>query len=92
LVPNEQRGRILTIYVLVYGLFFGIGQLFSQNLNVTGPGFLLIAGISTTLALVPMVAIDVRAPVLPRRVTLEIVKALRTSPVSVTACLLNGSF
>jgi len=37
-----------------------------------------------------MVAIDVRAPVLPRRVKLEILKALRTSPVSVTACLLNG--
>jgi MFS family permease len=90
LVPNEQRGRVLTIYVLVYGLFFGVGQLFSQGLNVRGPALLLIAGISTTLALVPMVAIDVRAPVLPRRVTLEIIKALRTSPVSVTACLLNG--
>jgi MFS family permease len=90
LVPNEQRGRVLTIYVLVYGLFFGVGQLFSQTLNVRGPELLLIAGISTTLSLVPMVAIDVRAPVLPRRVTLEILKALRTSPVSVTACLLNG--
>ncbi len=55
-----------------------------------GPELLFIAGIATTLALVPMVAIDVRAPVLPRRVTLEILKALRTSPVSVTACLLNG--
>src|ERR1700734_1724025 len=90
LAPNEQRGRVLTIYVLVYGLFFGIGQLFSQSLDVRGPALLIIAGISTTLALVPMVAIDVRAPVLPRRVTLEILKALRTSPVSVTACLLNG--
>jgi MFS family permease len=90
LVPNEQRGRVLTIYVLVYGLFFGVGQLFSQTLNVRGPELLFIAGISTTLALVPMVAIDVRAPILPRRVTLEILKALRTSPVSVTACLLNG--
>jgi MFS family permease len=90
LVPNEQRGRVLTIYVLVYGLFFGVGQLFSQSLDVRGPELLIIAGISTTLALVPMVAIDVRAPVLPRRVTLEILKALRTSPVSVTACLLNG--
>jgi MFS family permease len=90
LVPNEQRGRVLTIYVLVYGLFFGVGQLFSQSLDVRGPELLLIAGISTTLALVPMVAIDVRAPVLPRRVTLEILKALRTSPVSVSACLLNG--
>src|SRR5450755_1511472 len=90
LVPNEQRGRVLTIYVLVYGLFFGAGQLFGQNLNVRGPELLVIAGIATTLALVPMVAIDVRAPVLPHGVTLEILKALRTSPVSVLACLLNG--
>jgi MFS family permease len=90
LVPNEQRGRVLTIYVLVYGLFFGAGQLLSQNLNVTGPELFLIAGISTTLALVPMVGINVRAPVLPRRVKLEILKALRTSPASVLACLLNG--
>src|SRR3984957_17030088 len=37
LVPNAQRGRVLTIYVLVYGLFFGAGQLFSQSLKVKGP-------------------------------------------------------
>jgi MFS family permease len=90
LVPNEQRGRVLTIYVLVYGLFFGAGQLVGQNLNVRGPELLFLAGIATTLALIPMVAIDVRAPVLPHRVTLEILKAFRTSPVSVLACLLNG--
>src|ERR1700692_2028108 len=90
LVPNEQRGRVLTMYVLVFGLFFGVGQLFSQSLNVRGPELLLIAAMATTLALVPMVAIDVRAPILPRRVKLEILKALHTSPVSVTACLLNG--
>jgi len=90
LVPNEQRGRVLTIYVLVYGLFFGVGQLFSQSLDVRGPELLFIAGIATTLALVPMVAIDVRAPVLPHRLKLDLIKALRTSPVSDTACLLNG--
>jgi MFS family permease len=90
LVPNEQRGRVLTVYVLVYGLFFGVGQLFSQSLNVAGPELLLIAGMSTALSLLPMVAIDVRAPVLPHRVQLDILQALRTSPVSVSACLLNG--
>ena len=90
LVPNEQRGRVLTIYVLVYGLFFGAGQLVGQNLNVRGPELFFIAGISTILALVPMVGIEVRAPVLPQRVKLEILKALRTSPASVMACLLNG--
>jgi MFS family permease len=90
LVPNEQRGRVLTLYVLVYGLFFGAGQLFGQNLDVKGPELLFIAGIATILALVPMVAIDVRAPVLPHGVSVEILKAFRTSPVSVLACLLNG--
>jgi MFS family permease len=90
LVPNEQRGRVLTIYVLVYGLFYGAGQLIGQNMNVSGPEFLIIASISTTLALIPMVGIEVRAPVLPHKIKLEILKALRNSPASVMACLLNG--
>ena len=87
LVPNEQRGRVLTVYVLVYGLFFGAGQLFGQNLDVRDPQFLILAGMATTLALVPMVAIDVRAPVLPHRVRLDIRRPSRLlrqacSPVS----------
>ena len=90
LVPNEQRGRVLTIYVLVYGLFFGGGQLLSQNLNVAGPEALMISAIATTLALVPMAGIDVKAPALPHKVTLQILKAFKTSPVSVLACLVNG--
>ena len=90
LVPNAQRGRVLTIYVLVYGLFFGAGQLLGQHLDIRGPEFLIIAGIATTLALVPMAGINVRAPALPRKMTLEILKAFRNSPASVFACLLNG--
>jgi MFS family permease len=90
LVPNAQRGRVLTVYVLVVGLFFGAGQLLSESLNVRGPEMLFIAGIATILALVPMAAIDVRAPVPPHRVEILVVKALRNSPVSVLACLLNG--
>ena len=90
LVSNEQRGRVLTIYVLVVGLFYGSGQLLGENLNVRGPEFLFLAAIATTLALVPMAGIEVRAPALPHKVELRILKALRTSPVSVLACLLNG--
>ena len=90
LVPNEQRGRVLTIYVLVYGLFYGAGQLLGQNLDVRGPELLFIAGIATTLALVPDGG-DRRARTGPAAaVKLEILKALRTSPASVLACLLNG--
>jgi MFS family permease len=90
LSPNEQRGRILTVYVLVYGLCFGLGEILGRDLNASGPQLLLIAGILTTLGLVPMAAIEVRAPARTHRVNLQIAKALRTSPVSVLACLLNG--
>jgi MFS family permease len=90
LSPNAQRGRVLTIYVLVIGLFFGAGQLMGENLDLRGPEMLFIAGIATTLALVPMAAIDVRAPLPSHRVRIELLKAFRTSPVSVLACLLNG--
>jgi len=90
LVSNEQRGRMLTTYVLVIGLFYGIGQLLGQNLDVRGPEFLLLAGIGSILALVPMAGLDVRAPAVPHKVELRVLKAFRTSPVSVLACLLNG--
>jgi MFS family permease len=90
LVANEQRGQVLTIYVLIAGLFYGGGQLMGESLNVRGPEFLFLAGIATTLALVPMAGINVRAPTLPHKIQLRFVKALRTSPVSVLACLLNG--
>jgi MFS family permease len=90
LVANEQRGQLLTIYVLIVGLFYGGGQLMGESLNVRGPEFLLLAGIATILALVPMVGVNVRAPTLPHKVQLQFLKALRSSPVSVLACLLNG--
>ncbi len=89
-MPNEQRGRVLTIYVLVYGLFFGAGQLLGQNLDVSGPEMLFIAGIATTLALVPMVAIDVRAPVLPQPREARDPQGAAHLAASVLACLLNG--
>ena len=90
LVANELRGRVLTIYVLVIGLFFGAGQLMGERLVVTGPELLFIAGMATTLALVPLAGISVRAPESSRKVRLDVLTALRTSPASVLACLLNG--
>jgi len=90
LVPNAQRGRVLTVYVLVIGLFYGAGQLLARNLNVRAPEFLVFAGIMTTLALVPMAGIDVKGPTMPHAAAIRVLNALRTSPVSVLACLLNG--
>ena len=90
LTANAQRGQVLTIYVLIVGLFYGGGQLMGESLDVRGPEFLFLAGIATILALVPMAGVNVRAPTLPHKIQLRFLKALRSSPVSVLACLLNG--
>jgi MFS family permease len=90
LVPNAQRGRVLTIYILVIGLFYGLGQLLGRNLNVLGPEMLVLAGIASCCAIVPVAAIDVSGPPPTRPARVELWKALKTSPASVLACLLTG--
>jgi len=90
LVPNHQRGRILTVYLLVIGLFYGVGQLMGRHLDLAGPELLILAGIATALALVPVAVIDVVGPPPSPPVKMQITKALRTSPASVLACLLTG--
>ena len=90
LVPNHLRGRILTVYLLVIGLFYGLGQLLGRYIDLAGPELLILAGIATALALVPVALIDVVGPPPTHPVKMEITKALRTSPASVLACLLTG--
>jgi MFS family permease len=90
LVPNHQRGRILTIYLLVIGVFYGVGQLLARRLDLTGPDLLILAGLATALALVPVAVIDVVGPPPSPPHNMQILRALRTSPASVLACLLTG--
>ena len=74
---RSWRGRVLTLYVLTYGLFYGAGQLVGQNLDVRGPEFLIIAGISTTLALVPMVLVSIGfGPQIDRALHADIIEVL----------------
>ena len=90
LVPNHQRGRILTVYLLVIGVFYGVGQLLARRLDLTGPDLLIFAGLATALALVPVAVIDVVGPPPSPPHNMQILRALRTSPASVLACLLTG--
>ena len=90
LVPNHQRGRILTVYLLVIGAFYGVGQFMARNLDLEGPQLLIFAGIATALALVPVALIDVVGPPPAPPARMQVGKALRTSPASVLACLLTG--
>lgn len=90
MASNTGRGRILTLYVLVLGLFYGLGQLMAQPFDPAGDRLLMVSAGFYALALVPVTAVWVGEPELHAPVGIHIWKALRTSPLGTFACLLTG--
>jgi predicted MFS family arabinose efflux permease len=90
MVPNEGRGRTLTLYVLVLGLFYGLGQLLARNIDPAGNGMMMIAAAFYALALVPVTAVWVGEPQLHAPVGVHFLRAFRTSPLGTLACLMTG--
>ncbi|MDI7862128.1 MFS transporter [Rhizobiaceae bacterium n13] len=90
MVPNEGRGKALTLYVLVIGLFYGLGQLLGREVDPAGHEMLMITAAFYALALVPVTAIWVGEPQLHAPVGIHVFRAFRTSPLGTLACLLTG--
>jgi MFS family permease len=90
MVPNSGRGRALTLYVLVIGLFYGLGQLVARDIDPAGNDMLMFSAAFYVLALVPVTAIWVGEPQLHAPVGIHILRAFRTSPLGAFACLLTG--
>ena len=90
MVPNRSRGRILTLYVVVLGVFYGLGQLLAADLDPAGDAMLMITAAFFVVALVPVTAIWVGEPQLHVPVGIKIFRTFRISPVGTLACLLTG--
>lgn len=90
MVPNSGRGRALTLYVLVIGLFYGLGQLLARDIDPAGNTMLMFSAAFYVLALVPVTAVWVGEPQLHAPVGIHILRAFRTSPLGAFACLLTG--
>lgn len=90
MVSNQNRGRILTLYVLLLGLFYGLGQLLATNIDPAGQPVLMITAAFYVLALVPLTAIWVGEPQLHVPVGIRLFRTFRISPVGALACLMTG--
>lgn len=90
MVSNANRGRVLTLYVLVIGLFYGLGQLLASVVDPGGLPLLMIVAAFYTVALVPVTAVWVGEPELHVQVGIRIFRAFRISPIGALACLLTG--
>jgi MFS family permease len=90
MVSNANRGRVLTLYVLVIGLFYGLGQLLATNLDPGGFPLLMVSASLYTIALVPVTAVWVGEPQLHVAVGVRIFHTFKISPIGALACLLTG--
>jgi MFS family permease len=90
MTPNANRGRILTLYVLLLGLFYGCGQLLATDLDPAGDAMLMIAAAAYVIALVPVTAIWVGEPQLHVPMGIRLLRTFRISPIGALACLMTG--
>jgi hypothetical protein len=90
MVSNQNRGRILTLYVLLLGLFYGLGQLLATNIDPAGHAILMIAAAFYVIALVPVTAIWVGEPALHVPIGIKLFRTFRISPIGALACLMTG--
>ena len=87
---NENRGKLLSIYMTITFSFMGIGQLL---MNVADPsGFILFILVSAlvSIALVPISLSRTEAPRTETPRSIGIAQIYRRSPLAVVACFGNG--
>ena len=87
---NEDRGKLLSVYMTITFLFMGIGQLL---MNVADPsGFILFILVSAlvSIALVPISLARTEAPRAETPKPIGIAQIYRRSPLAVVACFGNG--
>ncbi|MDB5524896.1 MAG: hypothetical protein JWM58_2659 [Rhizobium sp.] len=90
MVPNKSRGRILTLYVLLLGLFYGSGQLLATDIAPAGNAMLMISAAFYVIALIPVTAIWVGEPQLHVPMGIKLFHTFRISPIGALACLMTG--
>ena len=87
---NENRGKLLSIYMTITFSFMGVGQLL---MNVADPsGFILFILVSAlvSIALVPISLARTEAPRAETPRSIGIAQIYRRSPLAVVACFGNG--
>jgi len=90
MVANRNRGQILTLYVLLLGLFYGLGQLLATNIDPASDAMLMLTAAFYALALIPVTAVWVGEPQLHVPVGLKLFRTFRISPIGTLACLMTG--
>ncbi len=89
-VDNQNRGRVLGVYMVVNYLAMASGQLMINVWSPEGVGGFITAAMLTSLAIVPVALTRAQAPSLAEARPLSLRELYRTSPLSVVAAFAAG--
>lgn len=87
---NTNRGRILSIYMIVILVSSGAGQLFLLAPNPGGFELFAIAAIMIALGLVPVALTTSQAPAPKRADPMAVALLFKTSPLGITGSFASG--
>ena len=87
---NANRGRVLSIYMMVNLASLGAGQLLLLLPHPGGFELFCIASILIALGLVPVTLTSSSAPTPQRAKPMAVLSLYRTSPLSMAGCLVSG--
>ena len=88
---SRYRGQIMAFFYVVYTLSFGGGALILSGVDVTSTGPLMIGCALYLAAIIPMTTTKVEAPSLPSRISIDLVKVYRLSPVGLVGAFVSGT-
>lgn len=91
LADNDNRGRLLSIYLVVTSGAFGVGQLLLNSFDPRALTGFAIASILTSLAIAPVTLSEADAPATEGREHISMRELAKVVPTGVGACFLVGA-
>ncbi len=88
--PNEQRGRVLSAYLIVQMLGIVLAQSFLTFLDPAGYDLFVIMAVSVSIAVVPILLSATPVPVFETTRRMTLAALYRASPLGVVGCTLLG--
>jgi MFS family permease len=87
---RSNRGRIISVYMVVSFLGLGAGQFLLNAAEVNGPNLFLVTGILLALCLVPVSTTHSVQPQVPKTMNFNLVALSKTAPMGMYGCLTAG--
>ena len=87
---RSNRGRIISVYMVVSFLGLGAGQFLLNAAEVNGPNLFLVTGILLALCLVPVSTTHSVQPLVPKTMNFNLVALSQKAPMGMFGCLTAG--